>query len=171
MVEQMRERKREPEPEESIYDQHMKLLNERAKKRAEGRIVINGSEIDFKQNRQSFVKSLMNLNDWDSVGAPYWSIFTQVIKQQSGRHTHQGGVLIFVIDGKGYTIVDGVRYDWEKGDLLLLPIQPGGCEHQHFNEDTEKPAVWIGFWFAPMWDAIGQTVVQREEHPDWRKGK
>ncbi len=171
MVEPVKERKREPEPQASIYDQHMQLLNERSRNRARGRVVINGEELSFQQNRQSFVKSLMNLHDWDSVGAPYWSIFTQVIRTQSGRHTHQGGVYIFVLDGKGYTVVDGVRYDWQKGDLLLLPIQRGGCEHQHFNEDPNKPAVWIGFWFGPMWDAIGQTVTQNQEHPDWRKGK
>ncbi len=169
MAEQVRERKREPEPRQSAYDQHMQLLNDRARQRAQGRIIINGAEIDFQQNRQSFVKSLLNMNDWDTVGVPYWSIFTQVIKTQSGRHTHQGGVYIYVLEGRGYTIVDGERYDWEEGDLLLLPIQPGGCEHQHFNEDPQKPAMWMAWRFWPLSEPALIHRTQQAEHPDWIK--
>ena len=32
-----------------------------------------------------------------------------------------------MIDGTGYSIVDGERVDWEKGDLVLLPLRPDGA--------------------------------------------
>src|SRR5690242_9499378 len=62
-----------------------------------------------------------------------WLVFQHDIHTHSGKHRHQGGLAIFVLEGEGYTEVDGVRIDWEAGDLILLPIKPDGCEHQHFN--------------------------------------
>ena len=46
-------------------------------------------------------------------------------RPRSGKHRHQGGLVIYVLEGKGYSIVDGERKDWEKGDLVLLPMKPG----------------------------------------------
>jgi quercetin dioxygenase-like cupin family protein len=79
------------------------------------------------------------------------SVFTHEVRKISGKYRHQGELVIYVIDGKGYSVVDGERVDWEKGDLVLLPIlvllpmKPGGVEHQHFNLDPEKPALWMAF--------------------------
>ena len=73
------------------------------------------------------------------------------IKTVSGKHRHQGGLLIYVLEGKGYSIVNGERKDWQKGDLVLLPMVPGGVEHQHFNVEPEKGAArWIAFINMPI---------------------
>ncbi len=171
MVERLHERKREPEPRETDYDLRMRLQNEAVRKRIEGKIVVHGRERSWEQSRQALSKHLSSQLEWDTLGAPGWNIFIQVIKKHSGRHTHQGGLAIFVLEGKGYSIVDGVRYDWEKDDLIVLPIQPGGCEHQHFNEDESNPAVWIAIRFRPITDAVDMVRTQQAEHPDWVGGK
>ncbi|MBI2953759.1 MAG: cupin domain-containing protein [Chloroflexi bacterium] len=50
--------------------------------------------------------------------------------KNSGRHGHMEAVL-YVLDGEGYTIVDGERVDWKKGSLIQVP-GPDSV-HQHFN--------------------------------------
>src|SRR5439155_811034 len=74
-----------------------------------------------------------------------WNVFVQDIRVHSGKHRHQGGLVIYIMEGEGYSVVDGERHDWEAGDLLLLPVKKGGVEHQHFNKDDAHPAKWIAF--------------------------
>ncbi len=169
MVEKVLEKGREPEPQETIYDQQRRIDNERIKRRAEGKIIIKGKEIPYEQNRQGLVKWYTWDKNWNEQGVPGWRIFTNLIKNHGGKHRHQGGLGLFVLSGKGHTVVDGVRYDWEDGDLILLPIKPDGCEHQHFNdnEDPGQPSEWMAFIFTYMRDPTGVEFLQREEHPDW----
>jgi hypothetical protein len=167
MVERVLERKREPEPQETIYDQMRRIDNERIKRLAEGQVVIKGRDIEWEQSRQGLIKFYSYDMIFDKLSVAGWRIFVNRIKKQGGKHVHQGGLPLFVLSGKGYTVVDGVRYDWEEGDLILLPIKPGGCEHQHFNEDPDKPSEWIAFIFKPLRDPAGVEFVQKQEHPDW----
>jgi hypothetical protein len=51
-------------------------------------------------------------------------------------------------------MIDGIRYDWEKGDVILIPLKPQGSEHQHFNGDVANWAKLITV--EPNWcDALG----------------
>jgi len=77
--------------------------------------------------------------------------------------------VIFVLEGKGYTVVDGQRCDWEKGDLILLPIRPGGVEHQHFNLNGGEPSRWTAFIYKPFHDEVAHGMEQREESPEFRR--
>ena len=47
---------------------------------------------------------------------------------------------ILVIEGRGYDIHDGTRWDWERGDLISIPAM---AEHQHFNADSNSPALLL----------------------------
>ncbi|MBI4330791.1 MAG: cupin domain-containing protein [Chloroflexi bacterium] len=171
MVERISERKREAEPEETMYDRLMRMKNEVVRKRVAGKVVIKGKDRPWEQSRQALSKHLCSQPEWDTLAAPGWNIFIQKIKKHSGRHTHQGGLGLFVLEGKGYTVVDGVRYDWQKGDLIILPVKPGGCEHQHFNEDPEKPAVWMAWRYWPFGEVVDMHKTQQTEHPDWAGAK
>lgn len=171
MVEKVLERGREPEPRETVYDQLRRIDNERIKGRLEGKVVIKGKELNWAQSRQGFSKWYSWDKKWEELGVSGWRIFINLIKNHGGKHRHQGGLAIFVLSGKGYTVVDGAKYDWEEGDLLLLPIKPDGCEHQHFNEDPEKASQWMAFIFTPLRDPIGVEFLQREDHPDWAGAK
>ncbi len=171
MVEKLTERKKESEPTQTKYDTAVRELAELARQTAEGKVVIKGKEINFEQNRQGCIKYYIQRTDWDKVCTPGWSVFINHIEKHSGMHVHQGGLALFVLDGEGYTVVDGVKYEWEQGDLIMLPVKPGGCEHQHFSKDPGKPAEWMAFIFHTMVDAVNMGIVQKAEHPDWVKPK
>ena len=48
----------------------------------------------------------------------------------TGKHAHMEAV-IYVLQGEGYTVVDGEKVNWEKG--TLLHVQGTQTVHQHFN--------------------------------------
>ena len=59
------------------------------------------------------------------------------VASRSGRVRHQGGRVHYVWEGRGYTVIDGARHDWEAGDAVCIPIKANGVEFQHFNSGTE----------------------------------
>ncbi len=79
------------------------------------------------------------------------------VKMQPGeahimKHGHQYDACFYALEGKGYEIHDGKRYDWEAGDAFY--VSPGGCVHQHFNGDPERPAQMLVFMLAPAYTSM-----------------
>jgi gentisate 1,2-dioxygenase len=91
-------------------------------------------------------------------------VFLNDVQQHSGRHKHQGGLVLFVIKGSGSTEIDGVRYSWKGGDLITLPIRPGGIEHQHFNDNAGQPCRWVAFYYKPFEDWVCHTMTHLQDH-------
>jgi gentisate 1,2-dioxygenase len=92
---------------------------------------------------------------WDR-GARTMIIFEQEIPpgSKTGKQRHQGGRIHYFLEGRGYTIADGKRIDWESGDFLILTNKPDGTVHQHFNLDALKPARFIAAE-PNLFDALG----------------
>ena len=150
------------------YEEVYRFREAWRRRAADGKQFLRGEEVPFQQSRQC-------LSQWyllpfkEDTAAQQWAVFTQEVRTRSGKHKHQGGVAIYILEGKGYSVVDGKRYDWEKGDMILLPIKPGGCEHQHFNLDPERPSKWLALRYMPTTDVLGNQHEQVENHPDFRK--
>ena len=138
----------------------------RRERAAKGVIHIKDAEQQWELNRQGRCRFYAHLGRTD-LANPDWICFRHEIHTHSGMHVHQGGLALFVTKGRGSTVVDGRRADWRADDVILLPIEPGGVEHQHFNEGDE-PCEWIAFAFNPWLDAMGNGYEQRENHPDYR---
>ncbi len=166
-----RERVREKEPAHKDQGEHYEAtlrLNAEARERARtGKIVIKGSERPWRQGRQSYSKSYLSYHGMNDTAATDWTCFIHDVKRQSGKHRHQGGIQLFVLEGEGYTVVDGEKVNWEKWDLIVLPVKPTGCEHQHFNEKG-KAAKWMAFRYSPFSKVLGNMFEQVENAPDWK---
>ncbi len=63
-------------------------------------------------------------------------------------HRHPGEAILYIVQGRGYSVIDGQRYEWETGDAVLVHHY---CWHQHFNADPERPAVVIRMH---MWESM-----------------
>jgi gentisate 1,2-dioxygenase len=59
---------------------------------------------------------------------------------RSGRLKFQGGQVVYILSGTGYTIIDGVKHPWKTGDVLNLPIRRNGIIVQHVNSDSTTTA-------------------------------
>src|SRR6266568_1405531 len=146
-IERVRERERPP-----IKDNTYERVMRQRKELAEGKLKFFLDPVSFK-----------------NTPLQQWRVFIHDIKTRSGKHRHQGGLVIYVLEGKGYSIVEGERKDWEKGDLVLLPMKPGGVEHQHFNSDPQKPAIWAAFINIPIQEYLASDLKQEEVSPDFKE--
>ena len=175
MAERETTRDREAEARSTpLYDEHFQRLAAAKAIRETGKVVVKGKGLPWEQNRQAIGKWYLHPNLHDRAieipRAPLLRMFMQEIRTHSGRHRHQGGLALFVLQGRGYTVADGKRYDWKEGDLILLPVKPGGIEHQHFNLDPDVPARWLSLIPQLMFELLGIQLEQKEEHPDWKGG-
>jgi gentisate 1,2-dioxygenase len=50
-------------------------------------------------------------------------------------HSHNMASIYLVVKGKGYSIIDGKRYDWEQGDVFVVPAN---AVHSHVNAGEEE---------------------------------
>ena len=79
---------------------------------------------------------------------------------RSRRHGHQNEALFYILDGQGYDVHDGERYDYEAGDVVIVH---NGCVHQHFNADPRRPLRALVIKSKPLYmfmNLIFQGVVE-----------
>lgn len=103
----------------------------------------------------------------------------------SGKHRHMAEELMFIVEGRGYSLhwdtdfdlkesyewriaENPKRFDWEEGDLVYIPVN---TVHQHFNSDPEKPARFISA-SSRIYQQMGWgEVEQLEEAPPFSEKK
>jgi gentisate 1,2-dioxygenase len=81
---------------------------------------------------------------------------------RSEKHGHMNEAMFYILDGKGHEIHDGVRYDWEAGDVVVVE---NSCVHQHFNDDPDRPARAIIIKSKPLYlfmNMVMQEVVEEQ---------
>jgi quercetin dioxygenase-like cupin family protein len=170
MAEMERTRTRERErPDLNPYELALQQDREFSERQMMGRIVVKLADCPQQLSRQGHLRFYLNRTTKDTALLD-WTVFTHEVRTHSGKHRHQGGLVIYVIDGKGYSVVDGERIDWAMGDLLLLPLKPDGVEHQHFNTDVGgKPALWMAFIHMPTREYVASEMTQTEASPDFKE--
>ena len=50
---------------------------------------------------------------------------------------------MYILAGKGYTLLDGERHDWQAEDLVNIPIRAEGVVVQHVNADPRRPVRFV----------------------------
>src|SRR3990170_2569170 len=137
-----------------------------------GRVLIKGKEVPYELGRQGHIRFYLHPLITDTalqpLGGPLLRMFTHDIRTYSGRHIHQGGVGLFVLNGRGYTTTNGVRNDWKEGDLIILPVMRGGVEHQHFNLDDRQPSRWLAIFTQMIDELLSYYRIQTAISPDWQ---
>jgi len=102
--------------------------------------VVKGKEFVYKGGPQFWNKHI--LAPKDGLGQTIEShieVFSPGGRSQ--KHGHLNGAVFVVLHGKGYDVHDGVRHDWEAGDIAIVE---NGCVHQHFNaSDTEMASCLV----------------------------
>jgi uncharacterized RmlC-like cupin family protein len=85
---------------------------------------------------------------------------------RSQKHGHVNEAAFYILDGAGYEIHDGIRYDWKAGDVAIVH---NNCVHQHFNASTTEPARALVIKTKPMFMFMNmlfqKTVEPRPTEP------
>ncbi len=75
------------------------------------------------------------------------------------KHRHYYETILFVLEGMGYSIVEGDKVDWKAGDALHIPPW---AWHQHFNTDLDKEVKFLSGTNAPLLQSIGDINCREE---------
>lgn len=78
--------------------------------------------------------------------------------QKTNRHRHTYETILYVLEGKGWTMVEDEKVEWEEGDAVYIP---SWAWHQHQNLSDTEPARYIACENAPQLQNLG--VALREE--------
>lgn len=168
MSEQLQTRTREAEPDIGFcYGAQLRSREEFVERQMTAPIVIKASA-DYQLCPQGLAAHYLGPAFPDTLDQDWW-VFIHEIRGVSGRHRHQGGLVIFVLEGRGYTTMNGERYDWKEGDVILMPILPERVEHQHFNLTENGNARWLAFIHTPTFDEVASELVQTALDPEWAK--
>ena len=80
-------------------------------------------------------------------------------RYQGQPHRHDSTAAYHAFRGQGVTVVDGERFEWSKGDFLVVP---GWAEHRHENP-SEEDAILFSVTDWPAMKALGLYETQ-ESH-------
>jgi gentisate 1,2-dioxygenase len=78
--------------------------------------------------------------------------------QKTHKHRHTYETILYVLEGKGWTLVENERVEWEAGDAVYIP---SWAWHQHQNTSESESAKYIACENAPQLQNLG--VALREE--------
>jgi quercetin dioxygenase-like cupin family protein len=85
---------------------------------------------------------------------------------KSQKHGHVNEAIFYILDGEGAEVHDGIRYEWEAGDVAVVH---NNCVHQHFNRSDEKPARALVLKTKPMYVFMNmlfqRTIDKRSAEP------
>jgi gentisate 1,2-dioxygenase len=78
---------------------------------------------------------------------------------KSKMHRHMDEAIILIVNGKGYSKIEGKDVPWEQGDVLFIPKWN---YHQHF-ASTETGAEYFAVTNEPLLENIGRYNLHDEE--------
>jgi len=132
------------------WDELLALRDRQRQQARSGIQVIKQSGLPLEVSRQGLLRWYMHPGIKDTA-LSVLMFFQQEIPpgSRSGRLKFQGGQVMLILEGQGYTLIDGVKHPWKAGDLLNLPLRADGIIVQHFNSDPQQPARFVAA--EPNW--------------------
>lgn len=72
--------------------------------------------------------------------------------ERTRAHRHTGSFIYQVAKGSGYSVIEGVRYDWTERDIFVVP---SWAAHEHANASGTDPAFLFCFHDLPVMRSLG----------------
>ena len=106
--------------------------------------LVKGQEVPWEINQQGKMRWYLHPSIED-VCLRTHLLYVQEIPpgSRSGRQRCQGGTIFYVVEGRGYTLLDGTKHAWEAEDVICLPIPEEGVTFQHFNASATERVLLI----------------------------
>jgi quercetin dioxygenase-like cupin family protein len=158
------------ESQKNIFELLMKQRDEEREAKKTAKVVVKGKELPLEMNRMGLFRWYLHPYQKDAAHRALL-IWVQEIPpgSRSGKQKTQGGRIHYVLEGRGYTEVDGVRHEWKQGDMILLPIKTYGVVYQHVNSDPKAKARIVAAEpniYAGLGVDLGSGFEQLEDSPD-----
>jgi len=127
--------------------------------------VRRAEEIPFIDGPQAFSRHY--LHPEDGLGQTlHFHIEEYAPGGKSQMHFHVNEAIFYILDGKGFELHDGTRYEWEAGDVAIVPNH---TVHQHNNGDPQRPGRVLVMKAKPMFIFMNmlfqKTLIPRPKEP------
>jgi hypothetical protein len=103
----MDERERGRVREREFYEQIIAAQRADRERSFTGEVVIRGRGNPWEMSRQGLVRNYMQPSCYTGrkvdTALDGWIVFVQEVKVQSGKHRHQGGLVIYILEGEGHS--------------------------------------------------------------------
>lgn len=143
----------------NFYDRWLGASDDWGEQSANARKSIQEEELEWVRTKQDYRVALLCSRS-NGFLTPLDIMLGEIpVRWNTGKHYH-GEEAIYITKGKGCSVIDGKRYDWEEGSCIFIPF---GVVHQHFNlgEDTARYFSVMAFTFE-MFAGVAK-VFQFEE--------
>jgi mannose-6-phosphate isomerase-like protein (cupin superfamily) len=118
----------------NLFDQLLALRDVQRQRLAKGTWMIRGDELPWELNAHGKMQWYLHpLIAYSSVQTHVFYRQEIAVGSRSGVQRHGGDVIFYILEGEGYTEVDGVRHNWKGGDVMTLPVFPDGVLYRHVN--------------------------------------
>lgn len=133
----------------------IEIRDQQRERFSQGREIVRGADLPWEDTRMGRQKWYMHPDMTENAlnSLLFW-IQELPPGGRSGKLKTQGGTVGYVWVGRGYTLIDGERYEWEEGDVINLPVRTPGMVVQHVNADSRNPARLV-FTEPNLIDALG----------------
>jgi len=155
---------------DNLLDWLFRLRDVQREQRGKGAWLIKGKDLPWEHNRQGKMKWFMHPALEDTC-IRSMLFFEQEIPPggKSGLQMTPGGHCMFILEGRGYTLLDGVRHDWQAHDIVQIPLRRDGVKVQHVNTDLRQPVRFVCAELNLL-DTLGvdrgAALEQLEDAPD-----
>ena len=156
----------------NLWEEILQLRDRQRKEQEKAVWLIKGKDLPWENNKQGIMRWYMHpLLKTPCINT--MKIFVQEIPPggRSGRLHHPGNQVIFILEGQGYTVLDGQKHHWSMHDVVQLPLRVKGVTVQHFNSDPDKPARFVACEpnsFLSAGVDRGSGFEQIEVSPDYK---
>jgi quercetin dioxygenase-like cupin family protein len=142
-------------------DTHKRLAAQEERRR-KARVILRANEAVIERSEHKGDWKVGLVDEYLGFDNRIMAMYVHQMPPDSHTETHKHGeAIVYVLSGRGYSIVEGERYEWRAGDCIF--VQPGTW-HQHFNSDPERVSQHLAMYIAPMRDRI----VRGAEFVDWK---
>jgi len=121
--------------------------------------VVEGDKIPFAGGPQMWNKKLLDPAD-GLTQSMHAHVEVLAPGGRSQKHGHQNEAMLYILEGQGWEIHDGERYDWQAGDVVVVH---NSCVHQHFNGSMDEPCKILIMKTKPLYlflDLMYQGTVE-----------
>ena len=127
----------------------------------EKRLIVKKGERNLRETREGGFNADLSHH---KIGSPVNSIqmFYRTIPpgHYSGNHRHNNEAIIYILSGRGFSVIDGVRQEWEEGDTLTVP---SWAWHNNCNLDDENPVEFLAALNRPMLEFLKVWRIEDED--------
>jgi quercetin dioxygenase-like cupin family protein len=137
---------------------------EREEVRKKARVILpaNEAEIQRSEHRGDWKVGLIDRHlGFDNR---ILAMYVHQMPPDSHTETHKHGeAVVYVLSGRGYSIVEGERFTWRAGDCIF--VKPGQW-HQHFNSDPERVSQHLALYIQPLAEHVYENAALIEFQPE-----